>query len=102
MGPKALGGGMRNKLVIGMIALAFSAAAMMAADGPPPWAYGYATAMPAPGTPPPAPAAAPAAPDTSLKSLPGATGQFTRQQIANRNGPADWFPGDHPTMPDVV
>jgi cytochrome c553 len=93
---------MRNKLVIGTIALAFSAAAMMAADAPPPWAYGYATAMPAPGTPPPAPAAAPAAPDTSLKSLPGATGQFTRQQIANRNGPADWFPGDHPTMPDVV
>jgi cytochrome c553 len=37
-----------------------------------------------------------------LKSLPGATGQFTRQQIANRGGPADWFPGDHPAMPDVV
>jgi len=60
--------------------------------------------MPAPGTAPaaPAPAAAPAAPDTSLKSLPGATAQFTRQQIANRNGPADWFPSDHPAMPDVV
>ncbi len=94
---------MRNKFAIGTIALAFTAAAAMAADasGPPAWAYGYATAIPAPGTPPPAPAPA-AAPDTSLKSLPGATAQFTRQQIANRQGPADWFPGDHPAMPDVV
>jgi len=84
-----------------MIGLVFCASAAMAADGPPPWAYGYANAMPAPGSAPPAPAPA-AAPDTSMKSLPGATAQFTRQQIANRMGPADWFPGDHPVMPDVV
>jgi cytochrome c553 len=92
---------MRNKLGIGMMALAFSAAVAMAADGPPPWAYGYANTMPAPGSAPAAPAPA-AAPDTSMKSLPGATAQFTRQQIANRNGPADWFPGDHPVMPEIV
>jgi cytochrome c553 len=27
---------------------------------------------------------------------------FTRPQIANRYGPADWFPEDHPVMPDIV
>ena len=30
------------------------------------------------------------------------TGAFTRAQITDRFGPADWYPGDHPTMPDIV
>jgi cytochrome c553 len=34
--------------------------------------------------------------------VPGSTLEFTRAQIANGFGPADWFPGDHPTMPDIV
>jgi cytochrome c553 len=37
-----------------------------------------------------------------LKSLPGSDLQFTRAQISNRYGPADWFPGDHPVMPNIV
>jgi cytochrome c553 len=28
--------------------------------------------------------------------------EFTRAQIANRFGPADWYPGDHPAKPDIV
>jgi len=63
--------------------------------GPPFWAYGVP-----PG--PPAAPAAPAAPDTSMKHLPGNSLEFTRAQISNPFGPADWYPGDHPTMPDVV
>lgn len=63
--------------------------------GPPFWAYGVP-----PG--PPAAAAAAAAPDTSMKHLPGNSLEFTRAQISNPFGPADWYPGDHPTMPDVV
>ncbi len=63
--------------------------------GPPFWAYGV------PPGPPPTPAAA-AAPDTSVKHLPGNSLEFTRAQISNGFGPADWYPGDHPTMPDVV
>jgi cytochrome c553 len=63
--------------------------------GPPFWAYGVP-----PG--PPAAAAAAAAPDTSMKHLPGNSLEFTRAQISNAFGPADWYPGDHPTMPDVV
>jgi cytochrome c553 len=61
----------------------------------PNWAYGF----PGPGTPPPA---APAAPDPSLKHLPNSKLEFTRAQISDRFGPADWYPEDHPTMPDVV
>jgi cytochrome c553 len=65
-------------------------------DGPIPWAYGIPPAPPA-GAPPAQPA-----PDTSMKHLPGSTLAFTRAQISDRFGPADWYPGDHPFMPDVV
>jgi len=61
---------------------------------PPAWAYAI---------PPPPPAGAPApTPDTSMKQLSGSTLSFTRQQISDGFGPADWFPGDHPPMPDIV
>src|SRR6202049_448786 len=97
---RAQGGCMRNKLGVLIIAIAsvLAAGAAFASDLPN-WAYGFA----GPGTPPPAnpPAAAPA-PDTSLKHLSGSKGEFTRAQISDRFGPADWYPEDHATMPDVV
>jgi cytochrome c553 len=67
---------------------------LRAAGDPPAWAYAI---------PVPRPAGAPAPPpDTSTKQLPGSTLTFTRQQISDGFGPADWFPNDHPTMPDIV
>lgn len=67
---------------------------LRAADDPPAWAYAI---------PLPRPASAPAPPpDTSTKQVPGSALGFTRQQISDGFGPADWFPGDHPAMPDVV
>ena len=62
----------------------------------PAWAYNVVN------TPPPAgqPAAAPD--DGSSKKLPGSSGAFTLQQIRDGFGPADWYPGDHPTMPPIV
>jgi len=67
---------------------------LQAAAGLPAWAYAIPLA---------APTGAPAAPpDTSIKQLPGSTLSFTRQQIADGFGPADWFPDDHPAMPDIV
>jgi cytochrome c553 len=36
------------------------------------------------------------------KSLPGSTQQYTQKQIDDRFNPPDWYPGDHPTMPQVV
>jgi cytochrome c553 len=86
---------MRN--LFGVLILAVAVFPVSAADGPIPWAYAIPPAPPA-GSPP----AAQAAPDASLKHLDGSNGAFTRAQIANRFGPADWYPGDHPTMPDVV
>ncbi len=85
------------KNLFGILMLATAVIPVSAADGPIPWAYAIPSAPPA-GTP----AAAPAPPDTSVKHLDGSNGAFTRAQIANRFGPADWYPGDHPSMPDVV
>ena len=56
------------------------------------WAYAIT-----PGTAPPAPVD-----DGTRHSLPGSEFQFTLDQIRNRAGPADWFPGDHPSMPPIV
>jgi cytochrome c553 len=83
------------------IALAGAATVAQAAEGPPPWAYGYLTPPP-PGAKPDAPAAPAPQDDVTLLSVPGSKLQFTRRQLANRFGPADWFPEDHPPMPDIV
>jgi len=73
-------------------------AAVTRAAGPPPWAYGFPEAgAPAPAAPPPA-----APEDGAKKHLAGSTGEFTLTEIRNGFGPADWYPGDHPSMPDVV
>jgi len=56
------------------------------------WAYAI--------TPGPAPAAA--VDDGTKLTLPGSDKTFTLDQVRNRMGPADWFPGDHPSMPSVV
>src|SRR5579864_986668 len=84
---------------IALFALAFavSIATMFAAD-PPPWAYGF-EGPPQAGAKPAV--IGPANTDQTPRSIPGATAQYPRAQIANRFGPADWFPGDHPQMPDV-
>ena len=80
-------------LVLGVVPLVFIGG-LRAAGDPPAWAYAI---------PLPRPAGAPAPPpDTSIKELPGSTLTFTRQQISDGFGPADWFPGDHPAMPDIV
>jgi cytochrome c553 len=78
------------------------ATAVKADNGPPPWAYGFATPVP---NPPPAPAQPnpPAQLDNTVQhTLAGSTAKFTRAQISNRYGPADWYPEDHPAMPDIV
>ena len=56
------------------------------------WAYAIT-----PGAAPPAPVD-----DGTRYSLPGSEGSFTLDEIRNRQGPADWFPGDHPAMPPIV
>lgn len=74
-------------------------AAALPAPVPPPWAYGFEEPPP-PGAKPAPPG--PANTDQTPRSIPGATAQYSRAQIANRFGPADWFPSSHPQMPPVV
>src|SRR5262245_14140978 len=89
----------RRLLTLLTIAAAPIAAAttFRAAAAMPEWAY----AIPAPPPGGAAPATAPA-PDTSPRQVPGSALTFTRPQIADGFGPADWFPGDHPAMPPIV
>lgn len=79
----------------------------------PDWAYGYLTPRAA-GDPvaPPCPLSArpldcrrPSAPepdDGIKRTLPDADSTFTGSEANFGFGPADWYPGDHPPMPDVV
>ena len=77
---------------------------------PPPWAYGYTMAGSDPAAPPCSPEAKPLEcarpqtrrPDDVRHTLPGSDGSFTEFQIHDDYGPADWYPGDHPPMPDIV
>jgi len=85
-------------------AVAGAATVVQAADVPMPWAYGFLTPPPAtppqPGGAPPNP---PPPPDNVNKlTVPGSNLQFTRAQLTNRFGPADWFPQDHGPMPEIV
>jgi cytochrome c553 len=101
---------MRKHLGIAIVAMTsvLAIGALNAAnDPPPPWAYGFpgpASATPPAAAPAGGRGAAPAAPapDESLKRLAGSTGAFTLAQIRDGFGPADWYPGDHPPMPEIV
>ena len=87
---------MQNSLGVASIMALFvlSWSSSFAADLPY-WAYGFD----GPGN---LVASPPAAPDPTPKHLAGSTFEFTRAQISDRFGPADWYPDDHPSMPDVV
>jgi cytochrome c553 len=109
-----------------LIALTLSVAVVAAApDGPhaqpaqrqspdwPDWAYGYLTPL-SDGdrlAPPCALDAKPLdcrnpttpVPDDGIKrSLPDTPATFTRNEANFGYGPADWYPGDHPPMPEIV
>lgn len=105
----------RKRLLIGLSSLGLLSAAALGQHGPdwPDWAYGVLeplssesrVAPPCPdgsrpidcayrGTP---------VPDDGIKrTLPDTGRTFTRNEAYYDYGPADWYPGDHPAMPDVV
>ena len=104
---------MRRLAIVFTLGVVIGTASMLAQQGSPPaappateaaapanlplWAYGYAQlgSTPAP--------AMPAAPDDGTqKTLTGSTAKFTLTEIRNGFGPADWHPGDHPPMPEIV
>jgi cytochrome c553 len=102
-------GRLSGSVILALISIVTAGLLAAATEVPPPWAYGFATppgatpaAVPAPAPAGGGPAAAPAPDDGALKHLPGSTGAFTVSQIRDAFGPADWYPADHPPMPDVV
>ena len=75
------------------------------------WAYGYITSTDKPvdysikclgGRPFDCARGGPPTEPKGVRQLPGSSGAFTLEQIHNDYGPADWYPGDHPPMPDIV
>ena len=77
------------RALISIAVLGLLAVPVMAAELPE-WAY------------PVAPPAGPPPDNTVQKSLPGSTKKYTAAQINDRFGPPDWYPEDHPPMPEVV
>ncbi len=83
------------KILLTVLGLVLTSGFGASAAGPPDWAYGVQT----PAVKPPA---EPQSPADVLLHLPGNELTFTRAQISSRFSPADWYPGDHPKMPEIV
>ena len=83
-------------IVIGLASLILGSGLRAQSDMP---AWAYAIAPPAPAGQAPAP---PAADEATLLRVPGSSRSFTLAQIEDGFGPADWFPEDHPVMPEIV
>jgi len=76
------------RALVSIAVLGLLAVPVMAAELPE-WAY--------PVGPPAKP------PDATVqKTLPGSTKKYTQAQIEDRFNPPDWYPEDHPPMPEVV
>jgi cytochrome c553 len=87
IGKRLPGGTMKILISLSLTAM-LAAAAALAADNPE-WAY--------PATPPPTPAD-----NTVMKTVPGSSQQYTQAQIDDPFNPPDWFPNEHPPMPQIV
>lgn len=92
--------------VAGTLLLAAAAAVVAApqqknSEPPMPWAYGF-DAPPKPGDKPPQGGGGNPPDNTVQKHVEGSPLGFTMQQIANGFAPADWYPNEHPQMPDIV
>jgi cytochrome c553 len=95
-----------SKILMGLGLAGTCVAAALAAEPAeqalqkPEWAYAVPTLPPTPAPPR----------DQTLHSLPGTDRKFTWDQVQGRRppgftgqvGPADWFPNEHPPMPDIV
>ena len=73
--------------------LSLSAFEAVAAEGfePPAWAYPFSV-----------PGQARGADDGTIYSVEGSDLELTSSQINNRFAPPDWYPDEHPPMPDIV
>lgn len=102
-------------LLIGLFGLGLLSAPALGQHGPdwPDWAYGLLEPLSAESrVAPPCPDGSrpidcayrgtPVPDDGIKRTLPDTDRTFTRNEAYFDYGPADWYPGDHPPMPDVV
>ncbi len=68
----------------------------------PAWAYGFENTKEGPRADRPDSDARGGADNGVLRHLPNSKFSFTLTQIRDNSGPADWYPEDHPPMPDIV
>jgi cytochrome c553 len=68
----------------------------------PAWAYGFDNTTEARRADRPDSEARGGPDNGVLRHLPGSKFSFTLTQIRDNSGPADWYPEDHPPMPDIV
>ena len=82
---------MKKILALAFFALCFTAIRVSGqGDTPPPWAYPQAQSQQRPPD------------DGKVHHLEGSTGAFTATQINDPFAPPDWYPNEHPPMPEVV
>jgi cytochrome c553 len=104
---------MKKSVVLVIVFLGCTAVGGMVlrAAGLPLWAYGYKMDPPAPDPALPTCTAerpfacarrSPPPDDGTLRHIEGSKLSFPIKQIHAEWGPADWFPEDHPAMPDIV
>ena len=104
---------MRRLLLIGLIAASAVIALRAQMDALPLWAYGYIALPATPGDytmkcqgeradPCDRPGGLPTDPNNTPRTLAGSDRTYTVAQINARYNPADWFPADHPPMPDII
>jgi cytochrome c553 len=68
----------------------------------PAWAYGFDNTKDAARADSPDSDARGGKDNGALKHLPNSKFSFTLTQIRDNSGPADWYPEDHPPMPNIV
>ena len=102
----------QGSLILALVVVA-AAAVVVSGQVPaqPPWAYGFFEAGTEPAAPPcsqdskPMDCAHSGEPHTAtdvMYTVPESDLTFNEAQVYDNYGPADWNPGDHPTMPDIV
>ena len=104
-----------RRLLAGVLFLGLLSGSAFGQHGPdwPDWAYGLLEPLsdesrvgpPCPDGSRPIDCAyqgSPVADDGIKRSLPDTDRTFTRNEAYESYGPADWYPGDHPQMPDIV
>ena len=81
----------RRSLLTALLSMALLSTPVLAADAPPSWLY-----------PVPPKDYKPELADSAVVKLPGSKASYTAGQLRDNFVTGDWYPEEHPTMPDVV